>query len=1296
MMQRNTIKHRCFLAAAGLSLAAGLTCRADYASEIQSLSPVNYWRLNETGPVPTPILATNQGTFGEMGNGTYIGDNRGLAGALLSDPTSTSAGFPNVNGGSGGAARVRIPWQAELNAEGAFSVEFWAKPAITAAIACPASSVDFNATTRYGWLFYQGPQSLGDGNGWFFRMYHSGGNAVAAVGIAIDTNHWYHVVGTYDGAGTISLYVDGAAAGSGAVNGTYTPNVSRTDVPLTFGGRGDGAAGNYGWGGSLDEVAYYTNALSAATVLAHYQAATNPTPSGAYATLVQAAKPAVYLRLNEAPYVSLAAVNTGTRGAIANGKYVPAASLAAGPRQPAFPTFEANNNSASFDGVTGSINCGTNASLSGTGDFSIAAWIKTSASTAGMIIQQRDLDGVVPGYNGEYMVKVNADGTVQFVIYKDNYQFDYASTTTVNDGNWHQVVVVRRGLDGFTYIDGLEAGTASGTEIRELVGAIPTHIGRDVRDSITTFDGNIDEVAIFDKALTAGTIQSLYSTSVGLALAPVLLSDPPVISPATTIYASTTFTISANIAGSLPMTYQWRKGGVVVGTSQDYTKTSATLADNGNYDVIARNAYGSVTSSVATVVINPAEPPAIVQQPVTRSVYAGGNASFTFEASGTSPLSYQWKKAGVNIVGATNRVLVITNVAAADAVTYSVGVTNVAGGILSQGATLTIRTPVAGTYEAAVVTSGPVGYWRLGEKTGSLALDAAGGNDGTITNGLVLGVSGPMPPEYPGLESSNTAYDFNAVDSYVEAGSIGLSGQITVAAWVKPNTLAGDRAIASENTSWAFKLYNTELRFTTPGILDHNSSGASLVAGVWQHVAVTFDPGLAGGARFFVNGRLVSAVTASALTKGTTRFWIGNSQWAGQIFDGTLDEVAVFNKVLSAEAIAAMYATAAYGTATAPFITSQIGAQTGVIGKGITLSVGAAGSIPLRYQWQKAGSPIPGATGSSLSFASLSYADGGSYSVTITNAAGSTNSAAALLTVKPMPTFANLTNGLRLHLRFDGSYADASGGGNDAIAPSGSPTFLAGKIGQGVHIETTPGVNYLVVGNPTSDLVFDETASFTVGYWIKYTTLFNDVPIMGNAVNSTYQLGWTFTDQGGKIEYSLVSTAGSGTYVADPVAGSPRIDNGAWHHILGVVDREKQTAFVYVDGELAGSWSIAGLGTLDTANPITIGQDPTGAYGNATFDLDDLGIWRGVLTAYDALAIYNAAQSSGHSFDVYGPVKVDIAPAGAGLIVAWQAGTLESSDDLGNPSGWTPVAGATAPNYTVAPGTGKKFYRVRL
>lgn len=83
-------------------------------------------------------------------------------------------------------------------------------------------------------------------------------------------------------------------------------------------------------------------------------------------------------------------------------------------------------------------------------------------------------------------------------------------------------------------------------------------------------------------------------------------------------------------------------------------------------------------------------PPSITQQPSSQSVAAGGTASFTIIASGTSPLSFQWKFNGTNLAGASASAFSIPNVQSNNAGQYSVAVTNAYGVALSSNATLTV------------------------------------------------------------------------------------------------------------------------------------------------------------------------------------------------------------------------------------------------------------------------------------------------------------------------------------------------------------------------------------------------------------------------------------------------------------------------------------------------------------------------------------------------------------------------------------------------------------------------------
>ncbi len=86
-------------------------------------------------------------------------------------------------------------------------------------------------------------------------------------------------------------------------------------------------------------------------------------------------------------------------------------------------------------------------------------------------------------------------------------------------------------------------------------------------------------------------------------------------------------------------------------------------------------------------------------------------------------------------------------------------------------------------------------------------------------------------------------------------------------------------------------------------------------------------------------------------------------------------------------------------TVVAPLIVSQPAAQSLPVGSTANFTVVASGTAPLAYQWFKGASPIPGATSSVHTITSITSADAGDYSVTVTNSAGSAPSAAARLSV---------------------------------------------------------------------------------------------------------------------------------------------------------------------------------------------------------------------------------------------------------------------------------------------------------
>lgn len=160
---------------------------------------------------------------------------------------------------------------------------------------------------------------------------------------------------------------------------------------------------------------------------------------------------------------------------------------------------------------------------------------------------------------------------------------------------------------------------------------------------------------------------------------------------------NSSFTVAAT--GSRTLQYQWREDGtnLVDGLNLSGTATPTLVisntqpADAGNYDVIITNAYGSITSIVATLTV--VVPPNITSNPQGLTNTLGTTASFSVSVTGDPPLTYQWQEDGVDIVGATNSTYTIPSLEAADAGNYDVIVSNLYGASVSQPAVLDVTVP---------------------------------------------------------------------------------------------------------------------------------------------------------------------------------------------------------------------------------------------------------------------------------------------------------------------------------------------------------------------------------------------------------------------------------------------------------------------------------------------------------------------------------------------------------------------------------------------------------------------------
>ena len=186
--------------------------------------------------------------------------------------------------------------------------------------------------------------------------------------------------------------------------------------------------------------------------------------------------------------------------------------------------------------------------------------------------------------------------------------------------------------------------------------------------------------------------------------------------------------------GTEPLSYQWRRNGVNVACSSatsclSYTTPATTAADNGAlYSVVITNPVGPVTSFNAVLTANPAPiAPLITAQVQSVTVTQGQAATFSVSATGTAPLSYQWRRNGVNVSCTSSSncpsYTIQTTTVADNGSTFSVVVSNAVGTATSSLATLSVSEPAP---TAPGIQIQPVSLTIAEGRFGSFSLTASG------------------------------------------------------------------------------------------------------------------------------------------------------------------------------------------------------------------------------------------------------------------------------------------------------------------------------------------------------------------------------------------------------------------------------------------------------------------------------------------------------------------------------------------------------------------------------------------
>ena len=136
---------------------------------------------------------------------------------------------------------------------------------------------------------------------------------------------------------------------------------------------------------------------------------------------------------------------------------------------------------------------------------------------------------------------------------------------------------------------------------------------------------------------------------------------------------------------------------------------SVSLSDDGNTAIVGGDNDNFSAGSAWVFTNSTPSVPAITTQPVSQSIQAGSNVSFSVTASGTAPLNYQWRFSGQKLAGQTALSLSLTNVQFANAGGYSVIVTNAYGSVTSAVAQLTVFTNLVVTQTNRAPTTNEIG-----------------------------------------------------------------------------------------------------------------------------------------------------------------------------------------------------------------------------------------------------------------------------------------------------------------------------------------------------------------------------------------------------------------------------------------------------------------------------------------------------------------------------------------------------------------------------------------------------------
>jgi len=844
---------------------------------------VSWWPGNGNA---TDVVGNNQGTL--SGGASYVAGEVGQAFSF--DGVDDQASFGNTVG------------NFDTND---FTVEFWLKTTSSRheAVIEKMPSCGYSSL----WTIWIGGAAPWSGPGRLEAQTFSdssGGDANSiSAGRPINDGLFHHVALVRRGTNLL-FYIDGAAdVAVSSLSGT----VSRINnaANLVAGVSACGGSGILPFTGQMDEPAVYDRALSEAEIQAIYQAGS----AGKCAPPSPPAKALAHWKFDETSGTT-AQDSAGTY----NGQLSPggASFVPGGVSGGALSLAKSNN---------GFVNIGNVLGLT-SGDYSIVSWIKMTAgdTTESSVIIAKHAAYTRNGYN----LMVNKSGgllrenKVAFVEGGDGVgqiTIDETpiSTTSVNDGNWHQVVAVyQAGGTKLIYVDGAPAEDAKPSQAFNA-NSVPLLIGGVNFGGVPTglFTGLIDEVQIYNYALADADVSFLFQ------------NPGQQIPPHDLVPGNWRLNTAATLGGSItrnPDLPEFGSGTNVTLTAVAapgfaFAAWSGSASGTNNPLTITMDGNKTVTAGFTDVA-----PPAIT---ITSPV--GGTLSEdAFTLGGTVTDNVAVESARWEWNGQPVGPLVMTG-----------GSFSVGGLRLYQGEN---RLKVIGRdasgnegFTEVIVTWHPqaraLARWSFDETSGTTAHDSAGTYNGTlsaagaefVTNGVAGGA----------IRLNRSA------NGFVNMGNVlGLENtDFSLVAWVK--MAAGDTAnslLLSKHAAYSRNGYSIIVNSTGTGVPNNKAAfiegGSGLAAytaeetpysttsvndGSWHQIVAVYQVG--GSKLIYVDGAPAEDSKPSvAFLQNTAVFLIGGADFDGvptSVFDGLIDEVQIYNYALTGAEVDFLFANPA-------------------------------------------------------------------------------------------------------------------------------------------------------------------------------------------------------------------------------------------------------------------------------------------------------------------------------------------------------------------------------------------------